>query len=244
MSENNRQQNAENKYGINRERIKKAKGWRPGPGGKSGQDEPAGKRKFKLDRICWGVIIALAVDLLLYIAVATLESCGYRLYRYGHIVIEHVLFYGIIFLLILLVARIVSLLPRRASSRRIVVISMVVFCVVAAWQMFNIGKSAIALDFSQCAVLKSQDGQAEIVVLRADIAPGDDNPDASHYTMYQAYKKINYFFCDSGEANGFILLTDGQDKELMAEWSEDNLRLYVEGTTDDGVDGEILVSLK
>jgi hypothetical protein len=240
MAENDNRQSVENKYGINRERLKKAKGW----GRKSGQSGPAEKRKFKLDKICWGVIIALAVDVLLYVILAALQSSGYRLYNYGHIVIEHALFYGIILLLILLVARIISMLPRRESSRRIVVISMVVFCVVATWQIFNIGKSAVALDFTRCATLVSEDGKNEIVVLRADIAPGKDNPDASHYTMYQAYPKLNYFFCDAKTTTGIILVTDGKDKELKAEWTEDALRLYVEGTVEDGVDGEILVPLK
>lgn len=239
MSENDSGQNVRNKYGINRDNLKKAKNWKRGMGGKSEHGE---KRRIKLDRLGWGIIIALIVDVILYISIASLDSVGYKLYRYGHIVFEHILFYGIIFWVIALIASLVSQLPRRASSRRIVVISMVVFCVVAAWLMFDIGKTAVSIDFRQCATLESEDGKTEIVVLRSDIKPAEEAPDSSHYTMYQAYRKLNYFFCDSKEANGLIIVVDGKDAPLLADWSDEGLRLYVDGGDAD-VDGEILVPL-
>lgn len=251
MSEKDNQPKSGNKYGIDRERIKRAKGYKPFPGANRGaaeNKEESKESRFKLDLYQKIIIAITAVVSILYCVVYTLGQKGYMLINTAT---QYWLWFAVIICLLLLIGRFVMKIPKGATGKKSAKICVAVVSLILIFMTYLSCVESIEAGWQQCAEIPSEDGEQSVIVMRIDVdipedeenVPEGEEPEIiKSYTLYSAYPRINSFLCDNSAQENLIMLENGKDVELKMEWIEGDLKLFVEEKALDGMDS-ILVEL-
>lgn len=254
MSEKDTQQQTGNKYGIDREKIRNAKNYKPFPGankGAAGNQEANKESRFKLDLYQKIVIAITVVVSVLYCAVYTFAQKGQMLINTAT---QYWLWFAVVICVILLVGRFVMKLPKRESTRKALKMGVAIVSLILIYMTYLSCVESIEAGWAQCAEITSEDGKHSVVVMRIDVdltgdeeetaetEAAEETDKAESYTLYSAYPRINKYFCDNTAQDNLIMIRDGLDVELKMEWIDGDLRLYVEEKALEGMDS-ILVEL-